>query len=648
MARKSKKGAGGAANAAAAGAGGSGAKPTSTSSAAGAASSTAAAASSSSTKATKLVGNHDNMLWWGVRLACVAAAVQVAYTIRLYAINEYGLVIHEFDPWFNYRATEYLHEHGLKEFFHWYDHRSWYPIGRPVGTTIYPGMQMTSVGIWHFLQWAGYPMLLNDICCYVPAWFGVSASIFVGLLTAECSGSKNAGAFAMLVMSCVPAHTMRSVGGGYDNESIAVTAMSMVFYFWCRALRTDYSWPFGVVAGIAYVYMVAAWGGYVFVINIVGVHAIMLVFLGRFTPKLYWAYTFFYAIGTAGAVQIPVVGWTPLKSLEQLGPFGVFAIMQLLYLCHLVRKWNNIVDQKAVVNLYVRVFAAAGVVGLIAVALLWPTGYFGPLSSRVRGLFVTHTRTGNPLVDSVAEHQPASANAYFQYLHYACYTAPIGYVASFFGLTDAKYFLPLYGGVAYFFANKMVRLVILLGPIASALSGVAIALVLEWVYDQFFAVEVPVDDAEDAGAAAGASSSGSSSPSGAALGSSSRKKAAAAAASSKKKASALGPEVDAMKGQFAVAYEQNGMSRKVLAVFILFLAVSRGQVFFEYCHYMAKAMSNPSIMYNANTRDGTQVLVDDYRDAYFWLRDNTPEDARVMAWWDYGYQISGIANRTCV
>eukprot|EP00967_Tisochrysis_lutea_P110784 scaffold173633_cov27-Tisochrysis_lutea.AAC.2 len=32
-------------------------------------------------------------------------------------------------------------------------------------------------------------------------------------------------------------------------------------------------------------------------------------------------------------------------------------------------------------------------------------------------------------------------------------------------------------------------------------------------------------------------------------------------------------------------------------------------------------------------------MVDDYREAYWWLRDHTPEDARVMAWWDYGYQV---------
>ena len=41
-------------------------------------------------------------------------------------------------------------------------------------------------------------------------------------------------------------------------------------------------------------------------------------------------------------------------------------------------------------------------------------------------------------------------------------------------------------------------------------------------------------------------------------------------------------------------------------------------------------------------------MVDDYREAYWWLRDHTPSDARVMAWWDYGYQIAGIANRTTI
>lgn len=60
----------------------------------------------------------------------------------------FGHIIHEFDPWFNYRAAEYLAQHGLTRFFRWYDYMSWYPIGRPIGTTIYPGMQIWAVGIY--------------------------------------------------------------------------------------------------------------------------------------------------------------------------------------------------------------------------------------------------------------------------------------------------------------------------------------------------------------------------------------------------------------------------------------------------------------------------------------------------------------------
>lgn len=38
--------------------------------------------------------------------------------------------------------------------------------------------------------------------------------------------------------------------------------------------------------------------------------------------------------------------------------------------------------------------------------------------------------------------------------------------------------------------------------------------------------------------------------------------------------------------------------------------------------------------------------MDDFREAYYWLSQNTDNDARVMSWWDYGYQIAGMANRT--
>jgi dolichyl-diphosphooligosaccharide--protein glycosyltransferase len=101
-------------------------------------------------------------------------------------------VIHEFDPWFNFRATEYLVEHGSEKFFSWYDEKSWYPLGRPIGTTIYPGLQFTAASLWAGARavWGGpggyfEGLTLNDVCVFIPAIFGVIATAFTGLLAYE-------------------------------------------------------------------------------------------------------------------------------------------------------------------------------------------------------------------------------------------------------------------------------------------------------------------------------------------------------------------------------------------------------------------------------------------------------------------------------
>jgi dolichyl-diphosphooligosaccharide--protein glycosyltransferase len=57
------------------------------------------------------------------RGALLLLATHNAYHIRMFAIQIYGNVIHEFDPWFNYRATEYLAQNGIAKFFTWFDYR---------------------------------------------------------------------------------------------------------------------------------------------------------------------------------------------------------------------------------------------------------------------------------------------------------------------------------------------------------------------------------------------------------------------------------------------------------------------------------------------------------------------------------------------
>ena len=599
------------------------------------------------------------------RVAVLAIAAYFAYDIRLFAVREYGRIIHEFDPWFNFRATQYLADNGWKKFSTWFDYMSWYPLGRPVGTTIYPGMQVTAVSIYNTLKALGsnYAMSLNDVCVFFPAWFGAVATMLVAFLTAECSGSANSAVIAALVMSVVPAHTMRSVAGGYDNESLAVTAMCLTFFVWCRSLRNERSWWIGSLAGLAYVYMVAAWGGYTFVLNMVGLHAATLVLLGQYSTSLHRAYSLFWIIGTLGAIQFPVVGLAPVKSLEQLGPAFVFLGMQVLSVAERLVKSGGATGAEAW-RIRVNVYAGAAVAACVAIAALAPTGYFGPLSVRVKGLFKMHTRTGNPLVDSVAEHQPGTPDAYWRYLHYSYYVAPLGFVVSsahYVKTRDASaLFLPLYAVTAYYFANRMVRLIIFLGPIASSLTGVGAGYLLDDLIDnarwaqRYLVVrdgaEGSDDSEDDSNDAKAAATNGKEKP--APFSPNLAKKAGKKAA--KSKSGSQGSVADDFKAKMIEPLvktynSKNGRAtRSLVCVVLLLWGCSHARPFWDYSHMMARGMSQPSVMFKGTLQDGRTVMVKDYVEAYHWLRDNTPEDSRVMAWWDYGYQIAGMANRTSI
>ena len=293
--------------------------------------------------------------------------------------------------------------------------------------------------------------------------------------------------------------------------------------------------------------------------------------------------------------------------------------------------------------------AGFGIVALL-VALLLPTGYFGPLTARIRGLFVKHTRTGNPLVDSVAEHQPASEAAYGHYLNVVYNIAPYGLAMCIFNFTDANLFLASYAVIAYYFSSKMSRLIILLGPVGSALAGNAIGLVLDqcFVYAfkhllKFFVCgngddepekEVTVEKSASPVAADKKASKGTDK---------------AEQKNVPKPAQTLQEKVaDGQKKLFKIySHPELILVRVVVGVYLVnTYGIKQSKDFFAYCHQMAEGMSGPSIMFKARLNNGKEIIVDDYREAYWWLLAKTPAYARVLAWWDYGYQITGIGNRT--
>lgn len=70
---------------------------------------------------------------------------------------------------------------------------------------------------------------------------------------------------------------------------------------------------------------------------------------------------------------------------------------------------------------------------------------------------------------------------------------------------------------------------------------------------------------------------------------------------------------------------------------MLFVLWTLSNTIFHSNTLAAEAYSSPSIIMSSRRHDGSRFIIDDYREAYYWLKQNTPKEAKIMSWWDYGY-----------
>ncbi|RLN13773.1 hypothetical protein BBJ28_00013586, partial [Nothophytophthora sp. Chile5] len=167
----------------------------------------------------------------------------MSFAIRLFAVVRYEsvrlglgeLVIHEFDPYFNYRTTKYLASEGFLEFLDWFDDRAWYPLGRIIGGTIYPGLMYTAALVYWVLNLLNISINVRNTCVFLAPLFAANTAVASYLLTKEVTKRSSAGLMAAAFAGIVPSYISRSVGGSYDNEGVAIFALIFVFYLWIKA-----------------------------------------------------------------------------------------------------------------------------------------------------------------------------------------------------------------------------------------------------------------------------------------------------------------------------------------------------------------------------------------------------------------------------
>merc|ERR1719331_1909093 len=232
-----------------------------------------------------------------------------------------------------------------------------------------------------------------------------------------------------------------------------------------------------------------------------------------------------------------------------------------------------------------------GSVVLGAAGIATALGKIAPWTGRFYSLLdPSYAKNNIPIIASVSEHQPTTWSSFYFDLQLLMFLFPVGLYYCFVKLTDANIFIIMYGVTSIYFAGVMVRLMLVLAPVMCILGGIGMSAVLTTYMKN--------------------------------LESSSKEK-----------------KNKRLESNYPLKNEIASCVVVLMTTFLLFYA-------FHCTWVTSEAYSSPSIVLSARQGDGGRIIFDDFREAYYWLRHNTPEDAKVMSWWDYGYQITAMANRT--
>ena len=242
--------------------------------------------------------------------------------------------------------------------------------------------------------------------------------------------------------------------------------------------------------------------------------------------------------------------------------------------------------------------------------LLTFAGVVAPWSGRFYSLWDTgYAKIHIPIIASVSEHQPTAWPAFFFDLNMLIWLFPAGVYMCFRDLKDEQVFIVIYAVLSSYFAGVMVRLMLTLTPVVC----VAAAMALSRILDTYLVAESPTQNGRQPDNADG-----------------DRTRAAVATAPTLR--STTSPVV----GIYSL-FSKLAMVCMVTVYLLLFVL---------HCTWVtSNAYSSPSVVLASRLPDGSQHIIDDYREAYYWLRQNTPNNAKIMSWWDYGYQIGGMADR---
>ena len=564
-----------------------------------------------------------------LRFTILSLIFVIAFSVRMLPIR-WGYYLNEYDPYYQYRQTKYIVENGLMGWLSWHDYLSWYPWGNIIRIHAYPGLPLLAATIYTIMNTLGlhftiYPTLdplqmdpVYNFCVIFPVIMGSITCIVIYFLGRELGGEA-VGMLSAFFLALDPSHIGRTSLGFFDDETVGILSLLLFIFFFNKSIsgkdsesmnlkKTLFSAETGwaVAAGLTLGYLCASWGASRYVVVMTALFALVLLLLRRASQRLLISYavTFFITISIASCV--PRLG--SRFPLDYLGTKFNFAHDTLsVYLVFFLLLFNEIIRIK---DRSKRIGYSLAVTALLAAGLLflWRSGKIAPLGAKFIAVIYPSIRFKNPILWSVAEHRASAWGTFYYNFGINTFLLPVGLYFAALMATNLSIFTIIYGLTSAFSASSMIRLNILMSAPMSLLSALAIVRLLRPFILSLRETEAPA------------------------------------------------PKKYRIRRIFR---KETSMAVISLVFILLLLTYVIGTDFMispdqrRGPRFCLQAYT-PTTISSAGLPVRPLDTVKDWLNALTWIRLNTPpsptrpgDNGTVIAsWWDYGYWITAIANRT--
>jgi len=522
------------------------------------------------------IGNFDFKLNHLLIIGILSLSFSASFLIRSQPAD-FGWELNEFDPFFNYRATEYIVENGIDSYFQWNDELSWYPHGRNVSQTSQVMLHITAATTYWIFGAGGN---LYDYTILFPVVIG-SLTVIVIFALVRIIGGTTAGLFAALFFSVSLPILIRGHLGWFKSEPLGLFFSILAIYFLLSGINAKNHKiiiPKLIGAGIFIIFGLSAWGGDQFFIIPLGIFFLTLPFLRTDHKFLIWAIPLFTISSIITSLAFERL---TIKFIFGLGGLSLIVPTIFLVSCIIIQKMSSENSKKR-----------NGLFFLIAILII--SSSFLMLNSESEFISLPTHRylnainpfltTSDPLVDSVSEHATTTISQSFLYHSILMIFAGLGIWLMLkkseqnnFIKNDMISFSLILGLMGVYVSSAFVRLEVFASLSIIILSSLGLSLLLK----EFLKIKIY-----------------------------------------NKKLKIL-----TLKSSFVIGL--------IILLIIPLVFPVNGNVI--------SITKNPPTIMNGGTI--FKIGSADWLDSMEWIKNNTPEDAVIGAWWDYGYWIQTKAER---